>query len=299
MPLKLRHLEVFNALLEAGSVSRAAKRLNLTQPAVSIALGNFESELGFRLFHRERGYFSPTNEALLLHEEVAQGLWAISQVEQRAEDIRSGKTGGVSIATNGVLAFHFLPGLLASVQREIPDIRVEIKVHSSRQIASWVASNHIDIGLIDLPVPVAGLNAEIFEFECICAMHKDDPLSKMDIVRPQSLDGRSIISITGDHMIDRQLDALLAETNAVVARSASSYYFAIARNLVSAGVGVAILDPINGKVELADDVVWRPFLPRIDNQLAVITAKAQPLAHTAVKIHSRICSALQNIAGPA
>lgn len=296
MPLKLRHLEVFNALLEAGSVSRAAKRLNLTQPAVSIALGNFEAELGFRLFHRERGYFAPTNEAILLHEEVAQGLWAISQVEQRAVDIRSGRTGGVSIATNGVLAFNFLPELLASVQRDMPDIRVEIKVHSSRQIASWVASHHIDIGLIDPPVPVAGLDAEVFEFECVCAMHKDDPLAKLDVVHPQSLDGRSIISITGDHMIDRQLDALLSETDTVVAKSASSYYFALARNLVAAGVGVAILDPINGKIDLRDDVIWRPFLPRINNQLAVIKAKAQPLAQTAVEIHSRICTALRDIA---
>ena len=52
MMLKMRHLQVFNALLDAGSVSRAAQRLNLTQPAVSIALSNFEAELGFRLFHR-------------------------------------------------------------------------------------------------------------------------------------------------------------------------------------------------------------------------------------------------------
>ena len=60
MPLKIRHLEVFDALVEAGSVSRAADRLNLTQPAVSIALSKLEADLGFRLFHRERGYFAPT-----------------------------------------------------------------------------------------------------------------------------------------------------------------------------------------------------------------------------------------------
>lgn len=296
MSLKLRHLEVFTALLEAGSVSRAAQRLNLTQPAVSIALSNFEAELGFRLFHRERGFFAPTNEAMLLHDEVAQGLRAISQVEKRALDIVSGQTGGVSIATNGVLAINFLPKLLAGIQRENPTIRVEIKVHSSRQIASWVASHHIDIGLIDLPVPVAGLDAEIFEFECVCAMHRDDPLAALDTVRPQSLVGRSVIHITGDHLIDRQLDAMLAETNTVVARNTTAYYFAIARNLVAEGNDVAILDPINGKIDLRDDVVWRPFAPRIANHLAVITAKGQPLGQVGTDIHARLRAALRPFA---
>ena len=296
MMLKMRHLQVFNALLDAGSVSRAAQRLNLTQPAVSIALSNFEAELGFRLFHRERGFFAPTNEAILLHDEVAQGLRAISQIEKRVQDILLGQTGGVSIATNGVLAVNFLPKLLAPFQRENPNIRVEIKVQSSRQIASWVASHHIDIGLIDPPVPVAGLDAEIFDFECVCVIHKDDPLATLGIISPQSLVGRSVINITGDHMIDRQLDALLAKTDTVIVRNTSAYYFAIARNMVAERNGVAILDPINGKIDLRDDVVWRPFAPRIENNLAVITAKGQPLGQAAVEILDRIRAALRQFA---
>lgn len=294
MSLKLRHLEVFNALLEAGSVSRAAERLNLSQPAVSIALSNFEAELGFRLFHRERGFFAPTSEAMQLHDEAAQGLRAISQIEKRAQDILSGQAGGVSIATNGALAVNFLPKVLASFQQRNPNIRVEIKVHSSRQIASWVASHHIDIGLIDPPVPVAGLNAEEFGFECVCAMRADDPLAALETVHPDSLIGRSVISITGDHLIDRQLDALLAETNSVVARNTSAYYFAIARNLVAAGGQVAILDPINAKADLHDGVVWRRFTPHVLNRLAIITAKDQALGQAAIAMQTLIREGLKH-----
>lgn len=289
-------MEVFNALIDAGSVSRAAQKLNLTQPAVSIALSNFEAELGFRLFHRERGFFTPTTEAMLLHEEVINGLQAISQVEQRAAGILSGQTGHISMATNGVLAFNFIPQLLAAFQRDHPNIKTDIKVHSSRQIASWVAGHQIDIGLIDLPVPVAGLNAEIFNFECICAVHKDDPLAALDTIHPTSLAGRSVVSITGDHQIDRQLDTLLADSNTVISRNVTAYYFAIARNLVAAGEYVAILDPINGKAALNDDVVWRPFAPRIDNDLAVITAKGQPIGQTVQEMRIRIRAALTQLA---
>ncbi|MDH5453750.1 MAG: LysR substrate-binding domain-containing protein [Paracoccaceae bacterium] len=288
MQLKLRHLEVFNALIEAGSVSRAAERLNLTQPAVSIALGNLEAELGFRLFHRERGFFAATGEAMQLHAEVAQGLLAISRVEQRASEIRSGATGGVSIATNGALAINFLPRLVADFQAENPGISVEIRVHSSRQIAAWVSGRQIDIGLIDTPVPVAGLNAELFRLECVCVMRESDPLTALATVTPKSLAGRSVIAVTGDHMVDRQLDRLLSDASIKVERNASSYYFAIARNFVAAGNYVALVDPINGKAELSDGVTWRRFVPRVDHELAMITSKDQRLGGAAAAIHGRI-----------
>jgi len=292
VPLKIRHLEVFDALVEAGSVSRAADRLNLTQPAVSIALSKLESDLGFRLFHRERGYFAPTGEAMLLHSEVTQGLRAISRVSKRIDEIRLGTTGGVSIATNGTLAINFLPRLVAEFQSNNPGVSVEIRVHSSRQIAAWVSAGQIDIGLIDLPVPVAGLNAELFKLECVCVMHKDDVLAQEKTLTPQSLRDRSVVGITGDHIVDRQLDQLLSDTDTVIQRNVFSYFFATARNIVAMGKDVAIIDPINGKARLNDDVVWRKFSPRIDHEMAVITAKNQPIGKAAATICERICDGL-------
>ncbi|MCE8514278.1 LysR family transcriptional regulator [Ruegeria pomeroyi] len=58
MHLKLRHLEVFHALMEKSSVSKAADRLHLTQPAISIALSRLEDMLGFPLFHRSKVLFA-------------------------------------------------------------------------------------------------------------------------------------------------------------------------------------------------------------------------------------------------
>ena len=214
MRLKLRYLEVFNALIEAGSVSRAATRLNLSQPAVSIALGKLEAELGFRLFHRDRGFFAPTSEAQLLHQEVQMGLAALNRVTQRASEIRSGATGAVTIATNGAMSYNFLPRLIAEFQRDYPETYVELRVHSSRRIADWVASRQIDIGLIDMPVPVAGLQSQEFALDCVCIMRADDPLAALDRVGPRDLAGRPVIGVTGDHSVDRQLEALMAQAGA-------------------------------------------------------------------------------------
>ena len=241
MQIKQRQLEVFDAIIAAGSISRAAAQLNLSQPAVSIALANFEESIGFKLFQRDRGFFAPTREALLLQDDMAQGLLALSRVSQRISEIRAGSAGSVRIATNGAMAIHFLPPLIAAYQRDHSDVNIDILVRSSRQVAEWVSSRQIDIGLIDTPVPVAGLNATLFSLECVCVMHQDDPLATKDIIHPADLAGRSIVSVTGQHMVDRQLDTSLTNAGVTVERHISSYFFAIARNIIAVGNEIAIM----------------------------------------------------------
>ncbi len=296
MQIKQRHLEVFDAIIAAGSISRAAAQLNLSQPAVSIALANFEDSIGFKLFQRDRGFFAPTREALLLQDDMAQGLLALSRLSQRISEIRAGSTGSVRIATNGAMAIHFLPPLIAAYQHEHRDVKIDILVRSSRQIADWVSSRQIDIGLIDTPVPVAGLNAKLFSLECVCVMHQDDPLAKKDVICPNDLAERSIVSITGQHMVDRQLDAYLASAGVTVERYISSYFFAIARNIIAVGNEVAIVDPTNGKANLHDGVTWRSFAPRIDHEMAIVTPSDQQLSKAACGLHDLISVSLQKLA---
>lgn len=288
MRVKLRQLEVFNALIEAGSVSRAAGRLNLSQPAVSIALSNLEEALGYRLFHRDRGFFAPTNEAMLLHEEVTLGLDAMARIEQRSDEIRTGKTGGIIIGTNGAMSINFLPGIIARFQQEFPGTFIELRVRSSRQVASWVSSRQVDIGLIDAPVPVAGLTAEHFNMECVCILREDDPLCSKDLITPKDLSDRPTIAVTGDHTVDRQLSQIMAQADARLVQSASSYFYAIARQLVAAGDSLAIVDPANGKANLKDGVTWRPFLPAIHHELVMITSRDHPLGMAAERIRNQI-----------
>jgi DNA-binding transcriptional LysR family regulator len=281
MHITFRYLQVFEAVMEAGSISRAAEMLNLSQPAVSIALSKFERELGFRLFHRAKGYFAPTSEAMSLHLEAEQSLLSIERIEGRAREIQAGGVGAVSIASNGACAINLLPWVIAEFQQSYPDVRIDLKVRSSRKIAAWVAGRQIDIGLIDAPVPIPGLNAEIIRTPCVCILQETDPLCQENQITPESVAGRSVISITGDHSIDRQLDQLCAERGVTIERRVSSSYFAIARNLVRAGAGVAIVDAVNGKADLGDGVTWRPFEPAIFFELALILPTKQSLPNAA------------------
>ena len=151
-------------------------------------------------------------------------------------------------------------------------------MHSSRRIASWISGRQIDIGFIDTPVPVAGLDAKLFQLECVCIMHEDDPLSRKKVITATDLKGRSVVHITGDHLVDRQLDALVSRANIDIKRNVSAYYFAIVRNIVAQGKDIAIVDPINGTADLGDGVTWRAFQPSVYHETAMITSGTQMLS---------------------
>ncbi len=215
---------------------------------------------------------------------------ALARIDRRADAIRQGWAGGVNIATNGVLAMNFLPALIARFQADFPGTHVELRIHSSRQIADWTASGQIDIGLIDAPIPAAGLTGETFAMECVCIMPEDDPLAARDVVTPECLAGRTMIGINGDHMVDRQLKQLMFEAGVPLGYKSFSYYYAIARNMVAAGCGISIIDPINGKIDLRDGVIWRPFAPRIVHESVMITSRDHARGQGTTEMQGRIRS---------
>lgn len=292
MHLKIRHLEVLVALIEAGSISRAAEQLGLSQPAVSIALSNLEEEFGFRLFHRSKGFFAPTSEAQILYAQAEQGLLAISRVKRSAKAMRAGASGNVVLASNGAAAINVLPPLIAAFQREYPRINIDLKIRSSRKVAAWVAGGEADIGLFDAPVPVSGMKAEFLNFPCVCIMRADDPLAALETVTPADLDGRALIAVTGDHPIDREVDRIMAVQGFRLERRLSSTYFAVARSMVAAGAGLALIDPMNGNAALQDGVICRPFEPRINFVYVMAVHDSQGLGKAAATIYGRLREAL-------
>ena len=96
-------------------------------------------------------------------------------------------------------------------------------------------------------------------------------------------------------MVDRQLDAYLTNAGVTVERYISSYFFAIARNIIAVGKEIAIIDPTNGKANLNDGVTWRSFAPRIDHEVAIITPSDQPLGQAASGLYKLITKSLKKL----
>src|SRR3954465_4173382 len=89
--MRIKHVEVFNAIMLTGSVSGAARLLHVTQPAVTQTLQHAELQLGYVLFTRQRSRLVPTREAQLLYPEVQKLVSQLESVRRLAGGLRAGQ----------------------------------------------------------------------------------------------------------------------------------------------------------------------------------------------------------------
>lgn len=296
MHLKLRHLEAFHAVMEEGSVSKAAERLCLTQPAVSLALSRLEELVGYSLFHRSKGHFTPRPEARLLHADAELSMMAVEQFSNRARLIKQGGLGLVRAGAIGAMAFGLMPKLAAQFASDHPLVEVDLQVRSSSRIAWLVGNGQLDIGLVEAPAAAASVEAKTFSLPCVCVFPSGCGLESRKRVTPADLAGRRMIGIQESHQIDRQLRAAFAEAGVELRIASRGFFFALVRRMAAEGAGAGIVDALNGRQRLGDGVSWRPFAPEIRYSVALISKRGASLSTPARRFAERIEEELSSAA---
>jgi len=121
--VRLRQIEIFHAVYANGSISSAARALNVSQPAVSKVLRHTESQLGIRLFDLVRGRLVPTDEAHALFREVDEVFHRVTSLQQTANNLRNSGAGHLRIGIVPSLGLEVLPQVIAIFARAIPKSR--------------------------------------------------------------------------------------------------------------------------------------------------------------------------------
>ncbi|MFM0557211.1 LysR family transcriptional regulator [Paraburkholderia sediminicola] len=151
-----RNLKYFLCVADAGSVTRAAERLNIAQPALSQALTRMEKELGVKLFNRTRRGADLTAAGLAIVEDVRMSVARIDAASHRAREIGAQRAGRLTVGFASAALFEVLPRAIASLRASVPDVELVLREMSNAEQASALEKGEIDIGLLHTPVAVAG-----------------------------------------------------------------------------------------------------------------------------------------------
>ena len=147
--MRLRHIEVFNAVMHTGSVSAAARLINISQPAVSRTLQHAELQLGFALFQRSKGRLTPTSEALALLPHMEKLFAQLEEVQRLADSLRKGRaTDELRIASVLALSHEVLPRALAQFKHKHPNVTVSLQSLHSPQIVQALVMQEADVGFV-------------------------------------------------------------------------------------------------------------------------------------------------------
>lgn len=145
--MTLRHLEIFRAVCARESVTQAAEALNMTQPAVSMAIRELEAFYGVRLFERmnRRLYITEGGRSLLQYADTV-----LTQFEESVQVLRQdGARGRCRFGMTVTIGETWLPAILTRLNRELPQLDVEAFIQNSRRAEEMVLQNEIDFALVD------------------------------------------------------------------------------------------------------------------------------------------------------
>jgi DNA-binding transcriptional LysR family regulator len=175
--LDLNLLRTFDAVLRDGSVTAAAERLGLSQPAMSNALSRLRRLLGDPLFMRTAGGMRPTPFAQQLAAPVRQALDLIhtTLLRQPGFDPRTSQRS-FRFQLSDVGEIVFLPPLLERLQRDAPGVRIETQHLPQDQVSDALASGEIDLAVGFLPELFAGVvQKRLFRDRYVCLVRADHP----------------------------------------------------------------------------------------------------------------------------
>ena len=159
--MRLKHIEVFNAVMLTGTVSGAARLLHVTQPAITQTLQHAEVQLGYALFTRHRQRLVPTSEAQALYPEIQKVISHLESARRLANALRSTAHTQLRVMVVPSLAVRHLPEALQRFRKLHPQVRVSIRTLHSLEIAQAIALREADVGIIYGPATHPALREEI------------------------------------------------------------------------------------------------------------------------------------------
>lgn len=151
--MNLLHWRLLVAVADAGTISRAAERVGITQSGASQAIAQLEATLGFLVFTRERRHIGATALGEQVIEHARAMLTCLDEIRMLADDNRGLIGGRIRLASFPSVMSTLLPGLLRNFQRRHPGIELVALEGTDEEVEDWLASETVDLGVVLNPAP--------------------------------------------------------------------------------------------------------------------------------------------------
>ncbi|WP_151733580.1 LysR family transcriptional regulator ['Paenibacillus yunnanensis' Narsing Rao et al. 2020] len=186
-------IRLFVHIAETGSFTKAGLALNMTQPAVSRAIGALEEELGVKLLVRDRRHGLMLTDigrrVLVLFREILGGF---DKVEQEIAAEKGLGKGLIRIGAFPVAAAHFLPKIISAIASKYPDVEIRLYEGSITEIREWLEARVIDAGLVIAP-PADLQSVPLYREKMYAVLPEAHPLARRSVIAVQDLEDEPML----------------------------------------------------------------------------------------------------------
>lgn len=271
--LNLDQLQAFVQVVESGSFSAAAKRLNLTQPAVSLQVRELERRLGVRLIERVGRRALPSAAGTDLLEHAARIDTVVAEALDAVAGHREGGVGRVRLATGATACTYLLPGVLSDLRRRWPALEIIVSTGNTPEVLRAVEENAVDAALVTLPAPGRAFAVTpVWDDELVAVFAKRDAPAVGAALDPEALMHRPLVFYGANSHTRRVIDDWFLAAGQAPKPTMELENVEAIKELVAAGLGCSILPALCMSGRSAGDrrLVTRPLAPAVRRELGLV-----------------------------
>ncbi|MEM0990431.1 MAG: LysR family transcriptional regulator [Pseudomonadota bacterium] len=294
--MRARQLEVFTAVMRAGSVTGAARMLNISQPALSQILRHLEDELGFLLFAREKGRLQATPEALELFPQADRLSGELEGLRRKAADLKLGRTGLVRVGASTPPAMSILPRVFLDFRARHPGVALRSVVAPLQSLLVMLREGDTAMAIAlsdradtDTEIEVLGRT------QFCCLLPEGHELGAMQSIGFGDLAGEYLMSYRGGTQPYDELDQAARSAGQVFAPTMEIDNSISVVGFVQAGLGVALVDALLPWDQFPG-VLVRPLAEEPSLPLSLFSLRGRNFSQAEVQMRAQIkmhCSALE------
>ena len=278
--IALAPLRTLDAIARHGSFSRAARELNLTQPAVSMQVAQLERRLGLPLLERigKRAFPTRAGEVLLAH--AARAFRELQAGIEHVQELRGVVAGRVRLGTSASISVYLLPQALGRFRARFPAIDLVVVTGTASDVARGLVANDLDVGLVSLPLRDRELTVTPFyRDELVAVAPPQARWRRHGPIRPAELAQHPLILFDRGSTVRREIDAWFARAE-VPARAAMELGNTEAmKKFVEAGLGLSVTSAFSAKADVAARrLVAMRLSPPLVRQIGLVRRRDKPVA---------------------
>lgn len=272
--MRLRHIEVIQAILQTGHLGTAAEWLQLPVGEVDATLKDAEQQLGFMLFASVRGRLQATRETLELQAQITALYEALEPLQRLASRLKHHHAPPLRALCTPPLANQLLPQSIAALRRRFQDMPCNLSSQPVGEIINSLLLHEADVGLSLHDPEHPQIQSTVLAQGKLQLLAPHGWLKpKQKYIALQDLAGQALIGLEGHDPLSRLLDAKLQALRPLPVVQTRVQTYPMMRGLVEAGEGLAIVDPFTAFGAQESGLDTCPLSPPIPVSLYALTLK--------------------------
>ena len=240
--MELRQLEYFQMASRLRNITRAAERLRVSQPNITVAIKKLEAELGIQLFDRSQKQLSLTPEGTVFLNRIELALRNIQDAVLEVNDYKQLQKGTIKIGIPPMMGAYLFPKIFSSFQKRYSHLDIFLQEEASMSIREQLERDELDFGIII--ISGASHNLQLLPMsrnQIVCCVPVGSPLAKKDVLTLEDIASSSLVMLKQGSFLRQIILQKLDEANIKPNIVLESNQVGTLKGLVSSGVGIAFL----------------------------------------------------------